>query len=263
MTLTDLSASFNTSLAGAFAWRKSLFLFLVLLFCGLLTTLCKGFAAVSGPWASLILTFFPLFVSTALLLGAQVVMMRAYRQPDARIRHLFSTSWERLLCASYLALPLLLAYVIVWMFLGIFMLIRGVPYVGSVASLILAFVPFLLFVASLVLLVVTFLLFFVVVPLIEAEGIVEMKRLPAALWEPIRRDVFTYLLGAVVSLVPLLIVWGILSAASGMTRQLVLGGASPFEHVVAQMFILIPFAALLTPAVTFFFNFAAEVRDHR
>jgi uncharacterized membrane protein len=69
---------------------------------------------------------------------------------------------------------------------------------------------------------------------------------------------FTHFIFFIIGLIPLMLVVGLLILAAALT------GLTYFTptHVAAiafqWFFIMIPFAALLSPAVVFFFNFAAE-----
>jgi hypothetical protein len=166
MTFEDVEQIFNRALRFSFSKRKFLFMFPVLVICGLILVFCRALAVGAGQWVILSLTFLPIFLSSGLLLAAGVVLARVYQHEVKMIplsfRKILVESFELMIGVSYLTLPLLVAYLFLWMLMGVFYLLKEIPTLGDVLGIILSFGPFLLVLGSLLLSFFNlFLLFFV------------------------------------------------------------------------------------------------------
>ena len=131
MTFEDIEHIFNRALSLSFSRKKLLFMFPVLVVCGLMIVFCRALAVNAGQWVVLSLTFLPIFLSSGLLLASGVVLARIYHHEVKMIplsfRKILAQSWELLIGVSYLTLPLLLAYLFLWMIMGIFYLLKEIP----------------------------------------------------------------------------------------------------------------------------------------
>ena len=63
---------------------------------------------------------------------------------------------------------------------------------------------------------------------------------------------------ALIATFPFLFFLGLLILAAVLTGALCYACVNPFHTVLQWFFIMIPFTAILSPAVVFFFNFSAE-----
>lgn len=258
MTLQHLSHMFNRAWRQAFEKRCFFFLAAVLALVGWLVVLCFSLAPVAGSWGGIALVWFPFFFAIGILLAAEVVLVRFYRERD----HLgfgsaFIQSWEGMLSASYLAIPLLLASVLVWVLLGLFILLKEIPFLGSFFAVIFAFIPFLLFLSVGFLLLVAYALFFFIAPEIGAQDKFHRILLIKA-WRRIRKDVFVNFLAALIAVLPFGIIVWLLTMATRMTKMLYHVPTHSLASVLQSLIVTLPFVLILTPAVNFFFNFATE-----
>jgi len=71
-------------------------------------------------------------------------------------------------------------------------------------------------------------------------------------------DIFSNLLLLFIALVPLFVVMGVLLGSAFLTGSLYDTSEKPVNTVLIWFFTMIPFTAILAPAVVFFFNFGAE-----
>ena len=137
------------------------------------------------------------------------------------------------------------------------MLLRTIPGLGEFFGALLAFAPFLINFLTLVLSLLNLAMLFFVAPVIALKGLNRhlVTQILVRRWE---NDVFTNLLLALISILPLLIVLTLLIISAIITGSLCINCTSPLYTVMEWFFVMIPFTALLAPPIVFFFNFAAE-----
>lgn len=263
LDLDDIQDIFQRALTLTFTRKKFLAMFGVLLACGLLVVFCRGLALAANSWISLSLTFLPIFFSAGLLLAAGVVMIRAYHD-EVKKRHvgyrtIFANSLDILIGTSYLSVPIILAYLILWMLLGVFFLLSEIPMIGSFFAMVLAFAPFLLNFGSLLLCVLSISLLYFVTPVIALRKMNRLQ-LVQTVTQRLQSDLFLNLFLATVAALPLLLLCGLLVLAAFLTGEMAYPDqtASSVYVILEWFFIMIPFTAILAPAAVFFFNFSAE-----
>ena len=144
-----------------------------------------------------------------------------------------------------------------WMLLGIFFLLQDIPTFGQFFAVILAFAPFLINLGSIVLCLFNFALLFFVTPVIALKGFNKMQ-ISKVLLNRLQGDVFSNLMLALIAILPLFFVVSILSLAAFLTGTICYTCEHTIYTVLQWFVIMIPFTALLSPAIVFFFNFAAE-----
>ncbi|MCP5506000.1 MAG: hypothetical protein H7A38_03855 [Chlamydiales bacterium] len=261
MTFEELEHIFNRALRFSFSKKKLLFMFPVLVICGLMLVFCRALAVGSGQWVVLSLTFLPIFLSSGLLLAAGVVLARVYHHEVKMIplsfKKILAQSWELLIGVSYLTLPLLLAYLFLWMLMGVFYLLKEIPALGDVLGVILSFGPFLLVLGSLLLSFFNFLLLFFATPHIALKSKLKLK-LAEEIYSRFRENLFSNIALFVMGLIPLLLGVGILSLAAFLTGVNFFIKTETLAVALQWFFVMIPFCAMLTPGILFFFNFAVE-----
>lgn len=261
MDLIDIQNAFNRAWIHSFSIKKLITVFIVLLLCGLLVIFFRGLAIHTGDWIALSLTFLPLFLCSGVLLSLGVVLIRFYhdeiKKREISLRKIVGKSLEVIAGTAYLSVPIILIYLMLWMFLGIFFLLSDTPGIGGFFSVILSFAPFLLNLGALLLSVLSLSLLFFVTPIIALKGINHMQ-LTMILTSRFQRNLFISLCLAIVSVFPLILLSGILLLAAVMTGSVCYVCEEPMYLILQWFFIMIPFTAILSPAVVFFFNFSAE-----
>jgi len=261
MTFEDIEHIFNRALRFSFSKKKLFFMFPVLVVCGLMLVFCRALAVNAGQWVVLSLTFLPVFLSSGLLLAAGVVLARVYHHEVKMIplsfKKILSQSWELLIGVSYLTFPLLLAYLFLWMVMGIFYLLKEIPALGDVLGVILAFGPFLLVLGSLILSFFNLFLLFFATPHIALNSRLKLK-LAEDIYCRFKENLFSNLALFLLGLVPLLLGVGILSLAAFLTGVNFFMRTETLAIALQWFFVMIPFCAMLTPGILFFFNFAVE-----
>lgn len=261
MKLSDLQFIFNRALSLSFSIKKLLLAFSVLALCGLMVVFFRALAIHAGEWIVQSLTFLPFFLCAGILLAVGVVLTRIYhdeiKQKHIAYADILGKSWEMVIGASYFSIPMILSYLLLWMMLGIFVLLQQIPGVGEFFAVILSFGPFLLNLGSLVLCLLNLAMLFFVTPIIALKGLNRI-RVTEILVRRLKGDAFSNVFLGIISIFPLLFISGLLVLAAFMTGSMCSSCVSPLHNVIQWFFIMIPFTALLTPAVVFFFNFAAE-----
>lgn len=261
MQFAEIERIFNRALIHSFSKKKLLIVFPVLILCGLLVVFGRALSIEASPWVILSLTFLPVFLGFGILLAAGVFLVRIYshelRGHVQSYRSILKSSWDLLIGVTYLSLPLILAYLILWMVLGVFYLLREIPGVGETIGVFLSFGPFLLVLGSLCLSIINLFFLFFATPHIALKEGMKLHVLDRVL-SNLKEHVFSSLILFFLGLIPLLLFLGIMSLAATMTGANYLASQKTLAVAFEWFFIMVPFCALLAPVVVFFFNFSAE-----
>lgn len=261
MTFVDLQLMFNRALSHALNKKKFLLVFTILALCGVLTVFFQGLALEANEWLLMSLIFLPIFLCAGILLSLGIVLIRVYhdeiKKKEVRYTEILSKSWEVMIGASYFCIPIILSYLLLWMLLGFFFLLKEIPGVGPFFSAILAFGPFLINLGSLILCVLSLAILFFVAPIIALKGINRIQ-IAQILSMRLKNDAFTNVVLALIATFPLWVIVGFLSLAAWMTGTVCFSCETHLQQILQWFFTMIPFTAVLTPGVIFFFNFAAE-----
>lgn len=261
MSFSDIQFIFNRALSLTFERKKLLLVFAALALCGLLVVFFRGLSINAGQWILMSMTFLPFFICAALLLPVGIVLIRIYHDEikgkEVNFTEIIIKSWEAIIGASYFSIPIILSYLILWIFLGIFVMLKQIPAVGDIFAVILVFGPFLLNLGSLFLCLLNFGILFFVTPIIALKG-TNRIRVTQLIMNRLKADVFSNVVLAFFAVLPFVAVTCLLMFAAYLTGTVCFHCENPLHNVLQWFFIMIPFTALLSPAVVFFFNFAAE-----
>lgn len=265
MIWANLEQSFNRAFLRCFSWQKMLLLFPALLLCGILVVFCQALYGSAGEWIGMSLIFLPILLSTAILFSVGVLIIRMYRyelkQLPLSLKKLLIGSLNTVLSCSYLSIPSILLYLVFWVVLGIFFLIKELPGIGHLLNTILIFVPFLLIFASILLCLFNALLLFFVTPAVSMPSIKRI-RLAKEVLSLFQQSPFTSICFLLIGLLPLALVALLLIWAGSLTHAHFMQGVS-WKVSLQWFFMMIPFAAILTPPMIFFFNFSVEAHRLR
>lgn len=259
--LNDVQHIFNRAFSLTFDKKKWGMMFCVLALCGLLIVFFRALSIQAGPWLLMSLSFLPIFLCGGLLLSAGIILTRIYhdeiKRKPVKYLDILAKSWEVVLGASYFSIPMILCYLLLWMLLGFFVLLKEIPGVGEFFSALLAFGPFLINFGSLILGLFNLAMLFLLTPVIALNGLNRM-RIAHILKKRLSEDIFSNVLLAFIALIPLCFFLGLLLLSVFLTDSLCFTCENPLHAVIQLFFIMIPFVGLLAPWVVFFFNFAAE-----
>lgn len=261
MNLNDLEKMFDRAWKYSFSRVKLIFVFAVLTVCGFLAVIFRAISHGSGQWVQMSVTFLPIFICAAILLAMGVILIQMY-QCDVKkepINYLliWKKTCDHLLGIVQLAVPLIFIFLILWMILGIFYLLRAIPVIGSVVGSIFAFGPFLLVFGSILLGFLTLLILFFVTPATAFQAKMDHLLMQRVL-HILKANGFYAVLMLVLGLIPILFVVGILSLAAVLTHMMYVEVYEGFSLVLKWFFMMLPFCAILSPLAIFFFNFSAE-----
>ncbi len=260
MKWTDIEKSFSRAVLHSFSRKKIMLTFPVLILCGILIVFCRAMAYDASQWMAMSLAFLPILLSSGVLLALGVLLIRIHihevKSLNLSFRRLIAGSIDLIMGTSYLAIPPILAYLLLWIVLGLFFLLGEIPGVGNFFSVVLAFGPFLLIFGSLLLCLFNLGLLFFVAP---AAAFQSFKRISLAkrVLSLFQGNLLSSIALFLLALVPIAFVSGLLSLSALLTNV----NLAPDKSVSVALewfFIMLPFCAVLTPAVIFFFNFAAE-----
>jgi hypothetical protein len=261
MEWSGVEKAFGRAVALSFSKQKMMMTFPALVLCGVLSVFCRAVAFDASEWIAMSLAFLPILLSSGVLLALGVLLIRMHLHEVKGLsldpRRLITGSIDMMMGTFYLSIPPVLVYLFLWMGLGFFFLLKEIPGIGRFFSVVFAFAPFLLIFGSLLLCLFNVgLLFFVAPATVIQSGrkLTIAKRLLALFQGQLLRSIALFLL----ALVPIGIVTGLLCLSAMLTNFSFLSMDGSLTVALEWFFIMLPFAALLTPAVVFFFNFAAE-----
>lgn len=260
MHWVDIEKSFSSAVFRSFSRKKMLLTFPVLVLCGILVVFCRAVAYDASPWIAMSLAFLPILFSSGILLALGVLLIRIHihevKGLHLSFRRLIAGSIDLIMGTSYLSIPPILAYLLLWMALGLFFLLGEIPGIGDFFSVVFSFGPFLLIFGSLLLCLFNLSLLFFVAPASAFQPFQRTslaKRVLALFQGKLLSSIALFLL----ALVPIALVAGLLSLSALLTNFHITLDRS-LSVAFESFFIMLPFCAVLTPAVIFFFNFAAE-----
>ncbi|HEY2810340.1 MAG TPA: hypothetical protein VGJ00_02990 [Rhabdochlamydiaceae bacterium] len=258
MTWKEVEIIFNRALSLTFSRKKLCFTAAILVLCGMLIVLCRAIAAKANEYITLSLTFFPIFCCTAVLLLLGILLIRIYHHeikklPVSYARTLVSSK-GLLIEVAYLCIPLVLAYFVLWAFLGMFYLLKCIPLFGNAFGVIFSFGPFLLLLSFFAICIASVLLLFFMTPCIALQSKVDVELLV----QRFKSNPFSNILLLLLGLIPLFFLTGLMIGAAVMTGKSYFEAEKAVEVGFQWFFIMLPFCILLAPTIIFFFNFSAE-----
>jgi len=257
----EIEKCFNRALSLCISKKKFFIVFPVLFLCGIFIVYCRAFASDASSWIKMSLAFLPILLSSGILLSLGALLIRIYYHEVKRLKfhytELLGKSWDLIIGTAYLAIPPVLVYLMVWILLGIFLLLQEIPGIGNAISILLSFWPFLLILSSLLLCLFNLALLFFVTPAVALKS-QDKTHLAKEVFASIQNKLFSNILFLLMALLPIGFVVGVLSFAATLTHENYFAQEHPLSIGLYWFFIMIPFSAILTPGVIFFFNFAAE-----
>jgi hypothetical protein len=261
LTLNDIATMFDRALSHTFVKKKLLLAFLVLSLVGLIVLFFHGLAVNAGEWVQLSLVFIPVFIGTGILMALGVLLIRIYhheiKKRTFHYREMITRSWTIIMGASYMAVPLIVVYLVLWLLLGLFILLGDTSGLGSFFKVVLSFVPFLINLATFMLCLISLQLLYIGIPIIALRGLDYKIIIPIAIMRMTKNCFFNVFL-SIISLTPLLFTLFFLVLATSITGSLYSLNQPSLQNVLSWFFIMIPFTAVLTPPLIFFFQFATE-----
>ena len=242
--------------------KKSLLVFFCLCVCGVLVVFSRVASMNTNSWAALSLTFAPIFIIGGLLFGLGVLLIKDYRncQEGTEMSYLqiATNSMKTLVSVSYITLPMLLLCLLSWLVLGVFFLLKEIPGIGDFVGVFLSFAPFVLILTSLFLVFFNVVMLFFVTPQLSSDEDIDIN-FWKKIWSKISKSPLVSIMGFVIASMPLFFGLVFLMAAAVLTQKSYLTAIDPLLIGLKWFFLMLPFNALLTPAIIFFFNFSFEI----
>lgn len=261
MNLVDLANMFQRAFALTLCKKKLLLSSLAIAVSGLFGIFCMGLAFSANAWMSLSLQFLPIFITGMALMGFGVILIRSYhdevKHQEMEVTTLFLRSWDVIFSAASAFLLIVLSYLVLWLSLGLFFVLKELPFIGELFACFFVFIPFLLNLSAILLAFFSIYALFVMSPTLALKPIVPQNFLSLARFE-FTSHVFLRLAFFVGALLPFAVSLILIAIAASITLQMVALTTGPLQVVVQWFFLLIPSALLLAPSLVFFFNMAAE-----
>lgn len=264
MFFKELEHLFERAARFIFSKAKLLITAITLTLLGVLVICSMGLSFHAGEWVTLSLAFLPIFLATSVLAALGVLLIRSYhdevKNKEVDMKKIIRSSSDCLGTSSHFFLPVILTYLLLWVILGFFFLLKQLPIIGSVFGVIFAFAPFLLILGSLLLSIISIFLLFTATPVMALKSL-SGERLFQYMYEQLFTQIFLRIVLCLISLLPMLTTACLLWLAAKITAVVYVVQDQSLEMILQWFFIMIPFAAILSPAVIFFFNMAAETHS--
>ena len=249
MEFKDVELIYTRAWQKAFQKSKFLLMFSLLSFCGFFGVICHMVALSTSPWLKLVFYFLPVFFLFGTLLGAGIFFARAYyhevRKEKVSYWSIFSKSLGLMLTISQVSLPSILIYLAIWVAMGFFGLIGQIPYIGPIFS----FAPFILVLLTLCLSILfLFALFFMTAQI--AFNRLSVESIVGCAVDHLLPHLFSYSILFIVAIFPLALMISLVIVSSSFIIDK--------EQSLQWLFLMVPIAAVLSPALLFFFNFSVE-----
>ncbi|MFS8563309.1 MAG: hypothetical protein LVR00_02850 [Rhabdochlamydiaceae bacterium] len=258
----ELEQIFNRAFSFSFCKKKLLLVFPALSVCGLLVVLSHTLAVSANNWLNNSLIFFPTFLCAGILMALGIPIVRIYHDEVKKKPFSYKTvllhSWKLMSKVSVFVLPFLLAYLLLWVVLGLFYLMKEIPGGGQIVGVIFSFGPFLLILGSLVLSAGALFLLFFITPMVSLKSIMKFS-LVEEFYSRFKKNFFIHLLLLGLGLLPLLIVIGFLVLAATLTGMTYAITERTWAIGLQWFFIMIPFAAFLSLQLYFSLIFLLKV----
>lgn len=261
MTWKEIEHIFNRALILTFSRKKLLFTIPTLVFSGLVIVCFRALGAKANDWLAISMTFLPIFFCSSIFLAVGIILSRIYHHEvkglPVSYRRTLAISKDLMVEIAYLALPMVLVYLLLWTLLGIFYLLKEIPMIGEGLGVILSFGPFLLLLGSFALSILSIVMLFFVTPAVALKSSVQVEMLQGVV-KRLRFSPFSNLALMILGILPVVLMSGLMIAAAIVTGKSYVAAENSLAISLEWFFIMLPFSALLTPAVIFFFNFAVE-----
>lgn len=248
------------------AWRgfdkiRLMLVFFSLCFCGLFAVFFRVMGVQSNPWVKLSLSFLPLFITTSMLFALGIVLSNIHFSKASGkklgLMALVRQSLKPMASIVYLTLPLFFLYVVTWLILGVFFVLKEIPAVGELLGVLLSFGPFILIFASLVLAFLNVALLFFLTPRLAKNETMGWSLVQSVL-KTLKSRLLVSIVFFLVAFLPLFFALSFLLGSALLTKASYFQSSTPLYIGMQWFFLMLPFNALLTPFVLFFFNFATE-----
>jgi len=228
----------------------------------LLTTLISVFVLAildnAHDWVVFGAISVPVYLSIGLMGSLSVFIHRLYyhelKGETIDYKEIFKASMNRMWNGVFLALPLILTHVILWVLMGLFYLLQGVPYAGPIVAVLFSMLPFAFMMIMTILPLFAFFILFYGSTFFSFDLKVDLdclKENPLTIAKHFAIGTVPLLLGGVVLGV---IYWATMDLF-GVTNNIV-------ALSLQRLFLLAPFSFYLTPFVLFFFHFGLESYGH-
>ena len=215
----------------------------------------RGLALNASQWVQLSLTFLPIFLCTGILLSMGILLIRIYhdevKKKEVIYWNIIRRSWEVVIGSSSFAISIILSYLLLWMLLGIFVLLREVPAVGEFFLVILSFAPFIINLGTLVLCVLSLGLLFIGAPLIAFKGLDKGSIFQMAI-KRLDKNPFANIILMMVSLIPLVLILLLLMVAANLTGNICIECQSALQTILKMVFYDGPVYSIFNSGCCFF-----------
>lgn len=262
MTFFDLRSMFNRALFHSFTKKKFFFVFFVLVSIALLAAFCRALAFQLSSWASMGFVFLSIVISMGIILGTGIVLIRLYhdevKNKESSFRRVLMRSWKLVIGSAYVTLPFLFLFLFIWICFGFYLFLKGIPSLGMIVETLFAFIPFLLFFLSLITCLFAVVLLFFISPMLSLNEKKSAQIVPLFI-NRLKKDMGIIFFSFWIGVFPLLVVAALLLLSFILTEMRVLTTLGCVQLALQWFVMSIPFAAILTPFMIFFFNFSTEV----
>lgn len=261
MNMQNIQVACNRAFFLSLSKKKLALTIVVLFLCGLVGVFFRSIAMHAGQWTLMSIVFLPVILFFTAMMALGVVLIRLYhdeiKNKELNVQKVIVNSGINILQACFLGAPIFLAFLLLWLCLGVFFLLDEIPGIGLFVGVVFVFIPFILNVAAICLVVAYAALMFFITPIVALGELNALEALQS-FWKRFTMNAFDHLAVMGIAFIPVAFWFCLLVKAVRLTLYAYDVSDHPIGIALQCFFIMVPFAALLSPAVVFFFNLAAE-----
>lgn len=259
--LKDIERCFTRAVIHTFDKKKILFTLPFLFLCGVSVVFCKSLSFFANSWIMFCLIFLPIFFSSTILYILGVFLVKIYYSEVKNLKSsyfdIFKKSFKSIEATLHISIPPFIIFFLLWIIFGLFVAIKGLPYIGNFIGVMLSIIPFIIILCSILLLVFNLIALFFVVPAIALK---EKKRfdLVKEVMINLKKNLLLNITFFISSIFLIFLVILILITSFFLTKVCF---SIPLDNIYVGFqwfFVMIPFTIFVAPLVIFFFNVALE-----
>ncbi|NGX56608.1 MAG: hypothetical protein K1060chlam5_00851 [Candidatus Anoxychlamydiales bacterium] len=261
MDLKNLDVCFNRAIKNSFQKKKLILTFFTLFLCSFLFVFASSISFLNSSFARLALLFLPVFLSFTLLFVLGIVLIKIYVNEVKNIKLNFLNLLKDLIFSINKSISLSFSYILVFLILfiifSIFVFVKEIPHIGAIVGSILSFIPFLIVMLSIILLIANMLTLFFLSPIITLSNIKSLKIIKEC-YQNFKNNIFLNILFFLIAILPGVFIIILLSISTKITNLSYVIETNIVSFFIKNLIIALQYSIFLTPAIIFFFNFAAE-----
>jgi hypothetical protein len=265
MKFFEFEKMFKRAMKLSFLKKKILFTYPFLFLAGSLIVFFRFIAYSAANCVALFLIGFSILFTILVLYLLGIFLSKIYYNEVKKNKFLYfdivKKSINNCFHSLHFSMPPILIFIIIWMFFGLFVMIKEIPHVGTFIGSLIFLMPFFLTFASIILCFISLLLLFFATPVLALNLKNSFQVLKDAFCV-FKKDLFKNFLNFSFALSLSFFVFLILYISNEITKYTFLIPFDKYSASLQTFSAMSLFVLFLAPFVIFFFNFAIEIYNY-